>query len=719
MALSAKFIRAQLNLLKPFVTGCSLEVARKTQDALGDLMAASHKRKVSWENHSFGVFEGTWITPKTQTKQGIILYLHGGGYTCGSLEYAKGFGTTLSAECGMQVFCAAYRLAPEHRYPAALDDALSAYSYLLASGFASSEIILCGESAGGGLIFALCLKLKEQSLPLPGGLIAISPWSDLTSSGVSYEQNKEIDPSMTKERLQFYADCYTDNKMNPFASPLFGDLKHLPPSLIFVGGDEIMLDDARLLHKKLRDSGGKSQLVVAPGMWHGYVLYGLKENKTDFLTINAFLEDALPATRKLRWMRLDNAAKIFPASRRKNWSNVFRISATLTEKIDVDVLKDALSVTVKRFPSIAVRLRRGMFWYYFEELPKAPEILAERSYPLTRMSKDEIRKCGFRVLTYRNRIAVEFFHALTDGSGGLVFLKTLVAEYLTQKYGITIPASNGVLNRKEEPSDEELEDSFLKYQGDATKSRREPTAYHITGAMEPDRFLHVTTLMMDVSETSKKAKAYGVSLTTFLCAVMIAAITQIQDRRVPNKKRQRPVRVLIPVNLRKLFNSKSLRNYASYITPGIDPKLGEYSFAEICKTVHHQMGIELTAKQMRAKITTNVKSEQALIVKILPLFMKNIAMKTVFDMLGECKSCLCLSNLGAIALPKEMKAYVARMDLILGVQAKAPYNCGVLSYDDTLYINFIRNIKEPILEMQFYNVLKSFGLHVKVESNQR
>jgi len=146
----------------------------------------------------------------------------------------------------------------------------------------------------------------------------------------------------------------------------------------------------------------------------------------------------------LRWAKLDNAAKIYPAARRKNWSNVFRQSATLTENVDKQVLSQALAVVVKRFPTIAARLRKGAFWYCLQELETPPEIRDEYSYPLTFMSKKETRRCAFRVLVYKKRIAVEFFHSLTDGSGALVFLKNLVAEYLEQKYNIK--CNKGMVN---------------------------------------------------------------------------------------------------------------------------------------------------------------------------------------------------------------------------------------------------------------------------------
>lgn len=425
-----------------------------------------------------------------------------------------------------------------------------------------------------------------------------------------------------------------------------------------------------------------------------------------------------PKGRKLRWLPLDNAAKIYPAARNQNWSNVFRLSATLKEPVDVEVLRSALDVTVHRFPSIAVQLRRGVFWYYLQQLAQAPELREESSYPLTRMSKEETRRCAFRVIVYRNRIAIEIFHSLTDGNGALIFLKSLVAEYLQQKHGIVIPAEHGVLDRLEEPSEAELEDSFQRYSGSVQASRKERTAWHWSGTPEPGGFLNLTCFQLPVEVVLEKAHEHGVSLTAFLCAALMQAIQNLQKEKIPSVKRRKPIKVLIPVNLRKLFPSQSLRNFAMYTTPEIQPRLGEYSFEEICKVIHHCMGAEITPKHMSMKIATNVNSERILAVRVLPLFVKNAVMKAVFDTVGECKSCLTLSNLGAVALPEEMLSYVERMDFILGVQATAPYNCGVLSYGNTVYVNFIRNIREAELEHHFHCVLRDMGIPVLVESNR-
>ena len=719
MALPAKFVRKQLKRFRPVMAALSLDTIRRGQDAVGDLMAAAHRKEVIFKVHHFDCFDGAWAIPRDERRGGVILYLHGGGYTCGDLEYAKGFGATLAARCGIRVFCAAYRLAPEHPFPAAVQDTFTAYEYLLSKGYQPGQIILCGESAGGGLCYSLCLKIKEAGLPMPGGLIPISPWTDLTASGKSYQENREKDPSMTIDILNFYAACYTVDRREPLVSPLFGDLTGMPPSLIFAGSDEIMLDDAVQIHEKLQSCGSSSELQITPERWHGYLLYDLKENDADMERINQFLNGHGCAERKLRWLKLDNSAKIYPAALSRNWSNVFRLSATLTEDVDTEVLQSALDVTVRRFPSIAARLRKGMFWYYLEQVPQAPKIRHELSFPLARMPMREIRKCAFRVVVYQKRIAVEFFHSLCDGNGGLIFLKSLVAEYIQQKYGVHIPAEKGVLGRLDEPIPEELEDSFLKYSGNVAASRKSTTAWHYRGTPSPDGFNNLTCFRLSVPQILEKAHSYGVSATAFLCAAMMQALLELQQETVPNIRRRQPVKVLIPVNLRKMFPSRTLRNFVLYTVPEIDPRLGEYSFREICHHVHHHMAMDINPKVMRSMITTNVADEKSPILRIIPLFLKNIAMKAVFDAVGECKSCLSMSNLGAVQMPEEMKPFVTRLDFILSPQAHFPHNCGVISFGDTVYVNLIRKIREPALESHFFRVLQRQGVHVLVESNQQ
>ena len=420
----------------------------------------------------------------------------------------------------------------------------------------------------------------------------------------------------------------------------------------------------------------------------------------------------------MRWVRLDNAAKIYPAARRKNWSNLFRQSVSLSENVDVQVLQSALDVTVKRFPSIAARLRKGAFWYYLQQVESAPQICEEHSYPLVFMNREEMRKCAFRVIAYENRIAVEYFHSLTDGNGALVFLKSLTAEYLEQKYRVSIPFENGVLDRRELPKEEELEDSFLKYAGNVPASRKDTNAWHMSGEPQKDGFLNLTCFQIPVKPALELAHKHNATLTVFMSAVMMKALLNLQNEKNPNTKRQKRIKLLIPVNLRNLFPSNTLRNFAMFTIPELDPRLGAYSFDEICKIIQHKMGTEFTEKHMSCVIATNVNDERNPLVRLIPLPLKNAVMKAIFDSVGEKKSCLTLSNLGQVKIPEAMAQYVRRFDFILGVQADAPYNCGMLSYGDRIYINFIRNIQDAELERHFHAVLQEMGLPTVVESNQ-
>ncbi len=742
MNLTDKIVRTQLELTKPIAEGTTIEQARSLQDAVGRLMHFAKRHDVAVGEEFAPHINASLIVPRDELRGGYILYLHGGGYTCGTMDYAKGFASVLSAECGMKVVCSGYRLAPEAPYPAALDDVYAAYTAMLEKGIHPSEIILAGESAGGGLAFSLALRLRDEGMESPAGIIAISPWCDLTLSGESYAENREADPSLTRERLAYFADCYTGEytdsdgkerigkcpergdtkkKTDPYVSPVFAELQGLPPSLIFAGQDEILLSDSREMKRRLTEAGCAVTLIERANMWHAYLLYGLKSSKKDFEIINDFVKNCLPKgyERKLRWMHLDNAAKIYPAAATSRWNNLYRLSATLTEEVDREVLQCALDVTVRRFPSIAVKMRAGVFWYYLEEIAHAPRIQDERSYPLVRMPFDDIRHCAFRVLVYKKRIAVEFFHALTDGNGGLIFLKTLVAEYLEEKYNIHIPHEMGVLDVLEKPSEEELTDCFPKHKAPIGKSRQESDAYRILGETEEDGFCHLTAFMMRSGELLELAHKHGVTLTAILAAIFIKASINLQRGDVKNTRHMKKVKVLIPVDLRRIYNRKTLRNFALYTTPGVDPRLGEYTLGEIAKIVHHRMALDITEKNMSARIYTNVKDEENMLLKLTPLFLKNIVMKTIFYLVGEKKSTLSLSNLGNVTLPSPMDKYVERLDFVLSVQSTAPYNASVISYDGCLNLSIIRNIKDARLERELYRELKEAGIHVKLESNQR
>ena len=201
--------------------------------------------------------------------------------------------------------------------------------------------------------------------------------------------------------------------------------------------------------------------------------------------------------------------------------------------------------------------------------------------------------------------------------------------------------------------------------------------------------------------------------------MLISATARIQAKKKRNPRKYRPVKVLVPVNLRKIFPSKTLRNFVLYATPGIDPRLGDYTFDELCSIVHHQMQLQITKKNMAAMIATNVGDEKPLLLRATPLFIKNIVMKLIFDTVGECKSSFSFSNLGVVQIPPALAEYVSRFDFVLGVQASAPYNTSAITYNGKICLNVIRNIEEPLLEYEIYQMLRELGIRAVAESNTR
>lgn len=288
--LVSNLMRAQIALLNPLLRRMDVKSARYLQDGLGALGAHILTDSVVCRPQPFAQFEASWAETASPVPNRAILYLHGGSYTAGSLVYAQLFGGVLAETTGWPVLCVGYRLAPEHPYPAALNDALIAYRYLLAT-HAPQEIVFVGESAGGGLCACLCLRLKELGLPQPARVVALSPWTNLAMDG-DYSEQESRDPVLSKDNLRYSAQLYAGEQIRlPTVSPVYGDLSGLPPFLLFAGTDEILLQDSQRLAEKLRACGGSCELHVAKDMWHVYVIYGVPEAKEALERIAGFVRE--------------------------------------------------------------------------------------------------------------------------------------------------------------------------------------------------------------------------------------------------------------------------------------------------------------------------------------------------------------------------------------------------------------------------------------------
>ena len=211
-----------------------------------------------------------WMEMPPVSPARVVLFMHGGGFVAGSPRTHRKLAAALSRAAYARILMPEYPLAPEHPFPAAVKDGLRVYGWLIEQGIAASDIVLGGDSAGGGLALSMLLALRDAGAALPRAAVLMSAWTDLTVSSPSYERNRRIDPSLTREKLRLAAQNYigTRDLRDPLASPLFADPTGLPPLLLQVGGDEVMLDDSRLFAERARAAGVDATLRVFEGIWH-------------------------------------------------------------------------------------------------------------------------------------------------------------------------------------------------------------------------------------------------------------------------------------------------------------------------------------------------------------------------------------------------------------------------------------------------------------------
>lgn len=287
MAISEKRNANLMNLIKRMhgvVENADIEKHRQSQNHFGALLGNSKDvliEDVSIRDHpSAGeILQGEWVyVNRAHMKKYVILYCHGGGYSTGSRVYARTLTTKLDMSTSMDVLSFDYRLAPEHPYPAATEDAMKVWNYLMLLGYGARDVILAGDSAGGNLALSLALQLKAQKRLLPRGLILMSPWTDLTASGQSHETKAAIDPVLNAGYLAEMTGNYAaKEKLNdPFISPLFGDYEGFPPVYIQVGENEVLLDDSVMLYRKLLHANVSVRLDRFPGMWHVFQMSPFK-----------------------------------------------------------------------------------------------------------------------------------------------------------------------------------------------------------------------------------------------------------------------------------------------------------------------------------------------------------------------------------------------------------------------------------------------------------
>lgn len=419
--------------------------------------------------------------------------------------------------------------------------------------------------------------------------------------------------------------------------------------------------------------------------------------------------------RRKRWFKLDNAAKLYPAVSNAQWSSAFRVSAELNETIDPERLQRAVNHVLKRFPSLKVRMRRGLFWYYLEENEAPLLVMPDVGHPCMPFFFQKDNGYLLRVFYFRKRISVEFFHSLTDGSGGLIFLKTLTVEYL-RLGGRKVEFDHGALNLKDAPKPEETQDAFLKMPLPKVRvSRKESRAYHFPATPEIPHTLRVIAASVPCDKLVPKAKALGVTVTEYLVGVMLWVAYQEQEKENPLKKL--PLRVSVPVNMRAFYPVETLRNFSSFVNPGIDPRLGAYSFEEILRETRGFMRYMVNPKLLAATIATNVADEKNLLVRLVPLTIKNLVISGIFRRAGDKLVTSTFSNLGRTEKPTGAEKLIRRFEFQLGVPATPLCNCSAITNGNELRLVFSSNIRETTLPREMLRFLVAQGVPATVESN--
>lgn len=421
--------------------------------------------------------------------------------------------------------------------------------------------------------------------------------------------------------------------------------------------------------------------------------------------------------REQDWYRLDNAAVLYSALKKEKYAPVYRFSAVMTALVDPAALQRAVDRTMPRFPSFRIRIRRGVFWCYFEPNHKpGPFVRPDISNPCQPVRDRQDNDWLIRFYYYENRVSFEAFHAIADGSGALAFFRTVLAEYLRER-GVEIPPDPLLLDVSQPPGPEELEDAYGRYAGKQTlRSGLRKTAYANISPREPFYTLNVTMGLMSVAAVKAKANQYGATITEYLTAVLLLSL--LEKQRAERPPWERPVALAIPVNLRTWFPSRTLRNFLLTLRPSVDPNLGEYGLEDLIRYVHHYMGLSLNQPEMRAAITKNVAFTRNRCLQMIPMFLKKPIMAFSYWLIGVRPFTATFTNPGAFRVPAAMEPHIRRMEVILGQATRPSPHCAAISFGDVLEVTFAGTGTSSETERRFFTHLVREGVSVKVISNR-
>jgi NRPS condensation-like uncharacterized protein len=424
------------------------------------------------------------------------------------------------------------------------------------------------------------------------------------------------------------------------------------------------------------------------------------------------------AVKEIGWLKLDNAAKLFPAIMSAELTSVFRITVFLKKPIKFSAIKEAVEISSRRFPYFSVSLGSGLFWHYLEYNHQIPRILTEEKIPCTAFAAKRKNEPLYRILVKENRISVEFIHILTDGGGAFEYLKSLLYTYFRLN-GNNIPSDEEIILPESPISEEEIEDGYKRFfrrkippPGKLTK------AWHLPFLLDGKPRLKIIRSQIALDKLLEVARSYGVSVTEYMVSVYLFTLQMIYLEEKVKKQKRGVLRIEVPVNLRKKFPSKTMRNFSLFVLPEIDLRLGVYSFDEILNIVKYQLQTGADVKQITRFLSQNVGHEKSPFVRLLPLFIKSMAISAVYKRLGSNQCSGILTNLGRVKLPEEMENLIDTFEVVpTPPNTHVKISCAMVTFKNQLRLDFGNISRSTSFEMHFLKYLTESGIPVKVLNN--
>jgi hypothetical protein len=419
------------------------------------------------------------------------------------------------------------------------------------------------------------------------------------------------------------------------------------------------------------------------------------------------------------WYMLDNAATIFPVMSDRVSTYMFRLCATLKEPVHLPSLTAALAQISPRFPYYMVDLHRGFFWNYLQPLDKIPVPMADDRYPIQNFDVRTRGQLPFRVRAFGNKIALEMHHMLADGGGAMIFFKTLLVQYFKLR-GIESEKAPDVFDIAGTPDPEEAEDAYNRFfRADLPAPEAKPHAFRVISPLLPTYQFRVTSGILPQAKVREVAKSFGVSVTELFCAAIMDAL---QDIRVSYpgwmRRKSGPMATLeVPINMRKIYPSRTMRNFSLYYMPAVDLRLGHYDFGELAELVHHRMKSESPEREIPRQIARNVGLSRKPYVRWLPLPVKEVPMRLLYNIMGKNLESGGVSNLGTVTLPAPLNDYVTRLDCLMPPSRVTCGNLGITIWGDNIYANFGSLIQSNDVERLAFKRLASLGIPVRIDCN--